>query len=159
MNFDQIKNLDDTIKVEYKIVKKKINFFSQNLENFQKYIGLTVGYQQSFQLIHNVTGLYLGYSSNSDKIGEKYQYEVNLFEIPGENTTFKIHPSKVYQRESEGVVFYSEPIYMAEMSSLTEMTYYLYSPKSALKQQSLFDSKYTGMVGEKLKNGMKIDFF
>lgn len=112
---------------------------------------MNINFQQSFQLQHNITGMYLGYNTKS--IGDSYRYQVDLVHISGENTTFKLHPSRKYQKDSNGSAFYDEPVSITEVSNLADMTYYLHCKDEQVVKKKMLDEKYSNMIGNKLKKG------
>ena len=122
------------------------------MENYEKYIGLDLSYGDSFQLLHNLTGMYLGFDLPEDGKMDKARYSIGLYQVAGDKTTFKVKPSKEYQKDSNGHVFYYEPIYISEMYSLSEITYYLHCQAEKEKVTKILGAKYTGMIPN-LKKG------
>jgi hypothetical protein len=95
--------------------------------------------------------MYLGYKA--ENMGDAYKYEIDLFHVSGEYTTFKIHPSRKYQKDSNGAAFYDEPVLITEVSNLADMTYYLHCKEENVVKKDIIDEKYGKMIGNMLKKG------
>ena len=94
--------------------------------------------------------MFLGYDKGSNRNESGQEYKMHLFQVPGEHTTFKIHPCKKYQKDSEGIVYYREPVYITEV---TKMSYFMYTQDEDTREEEIFDPKYTGMVGQRFIDG------
>lgn len=88
--------------VEYKV----------NVDNFQKAQAKSVGFSEGFQLLHNMTGMFLGFNSYIQS--GKNLHEMNLYHVSGGNTVFKLLASKEFRNSSNTTPLYSEQLIIAD---------------------------------------------
>jgi len=105
--------------------EKLTDEYSFNLETFNKHKNVAITYGKVVQLMHVSSNKFLSVTFiEADK--EKENYQVSLEEYSSDSTFFKILPSFIYQKESEGKVFVEDIVFLACAGTYLNKTPYIH---------------------------------
>ena len=91
--------------------EKLTDEYSFNLDTFNKHKNAPITYGKIVQLMHVSSNKFLSVTFiEADK--EKENYKISLEEYSSDSTFFKILPSFIYQKESEGKVFVEDIVFI-----------------------------------------------
>jgi len=112
---DNIAELKEKLTLEYKF----------NLEHYEKVKNTPITFDQTVQFLHLASNKFLAcYFVEADI--EKENYKLELADVPSDATNFKISPSFKHQKESEGVIYYGDLIFIVHASALLDKIPYLH---------------------------------
>lgn len=100
--------------------------YLQNLETQNKYKESPVNYGQVIQFLHVISNKFLSIKFEEAE-EEKENYKIALCEGSSDFSFFKIMPCYKYQKESEGKIYFNEPIYIAHAFPYVNKLLFLHS--------------------------------
>lgn len=112
---EMINGLQDKVATEF-------NF---NLETFKKVTGQPVLFGQTVQLLHVSSNKFLACRNTEAEI-ERENYKVSLDEFSSDVTMFKFLPCYKHQKESEGIIYIDDSIYIASTNAMLNKTPFLH---------------------------------
>ncbi len=115
----------DRIEMINNLQNKVITEFNYNLDSFQKAAGQPVLFGQSVQLLHVASNKFLKFTVEEADI-EKENYKLELDEFSNEATIMKFLPCYKHQKESEGIIYLDESIYIATPNAIFNKITYLH---------------------------------
>lgn len=113
--------------------EKIVTEFNFNLETFKKVTGQPIHFGQTIQLLHISSNKFLSFKNVEADI-ERENYKIGLDEFSSDMTIFKFLPCYKHQRESEGVIYLDDSVYIATTNTaLNKLSYVHLSNPTAIK--------------------------
>lgn len=102
--------------------------FSFNLETFKKVTGQPILFGQPVQLLHVTSNKFLA-CRNTEADIEKENYKISLNEFSSDATVFKFFPCYKHQKESEGIIYIDDHIFITTTNVVLNKVSYIHLSK------------------------------